>query len=86
MQHSLFLKVLHWIEFVNYISYFSCEQLIYFNIYTVADTYCSRIGMNEDIDLEDISLPQPAELPRNSNSYILFDLETTGLGLYWSIS
>ncbi|XP_056006937.1 DNA polymerase III PolC-type-like [Ostrea edulis] len=44
-----------------------------------ADMYCSRIGMKENIDLEDISLPQPVELPSDSNSYVLFDLETTGL-------
>lgn len=54
---------------------------LYFDIYIVADMYCSRIGMKENIDLEDISLPQPVELPSDSNSYVLFDLETTGLDL-----
>ncbi|XP_048770405.2 uncharacterized protein LOC125676611 [Ostrea edulis] len=46
-----------------------------------ADTYCSKIGFKDEINLEDISLNQPDSLPRDCNSYAVFDLETTGLGL-----
>ncbi|KAK3090923.1 hypothetical protein FSP39_015740 [Pinctada imbricata] len=43
-----------------------------------ADTYSSKIGLEEDVDLEDISLDIPSVLPSNS-PYVYFDLETTGL-------
>lgn len=44
----------------------------------VCDTYQSKIGIEEDLDLEDID-PTPVSFPKDRNE-IIFDLETTGLG------
>lgn len=44
----------------------------------VGDTYQSKIGIEEDLDLEDID-PTPVSFPKDGNE-IIFDLETTGLG------
>ncbi|XP_062578684.1 uncharacterized protein LOC134240621 [Saccostrea cucullata] len=41
------------------------------------DTYQSKIGIEEDLDLEDIDLT-PVSFPKDG-SEIIFDLETTGL-------
>uniref|UniRef100_A0A8W8P3L3 Exonuclease domain-containing protein n=1 Tax=Magallana gigas TaxID=29159 RepID=A0A8W8P3L3_MAGGI len=41
------------------------------------DTYQSKIGIEEDLDLEDID-PTPVSFPKDGNE-IIFDLETTGL-------
>lgn len=44
----------------------------------VGDTYQSKIGIEEDLDLEDID-PTPVSFQKDGNE-IIFDLETTGLG------
>lgn len=44
----------------------------------VGDTYQSKIGIEEDVDLKDID-PTPVSFPKDG-SEIIFDLETTGLG------
>lgn len=44
----------------------------------VGDTYQSKIGIEEDLDLEDI-YHTPVSFPKDGNE-IIFDLETTGLG------
>lgn len=41
-------------------------------------TYSSKIGLEESVDLEDISMPKSVCLQRSQ--FIVFDLETTGLG------
>lgn len=41
-------------------------------------TYSSKIGLEESVDLEDISMPKSVCL--QSSQFIVFDLETTGLG------
>lgn len=44
----------------------------------VSDTYQSKIGIEEDLDLEDID-PTTVSFPNDGNE-IIFNLETTGLG------
>ncbi|XP_062575762.1 protein PML-like [Saccostrea cucullata] len=44
-----------------------------------ADTYSSKIGLSDEVDLEDISLNKLDQLPSTNKSYMVFDLETTGL-------
>lgn len=41
-------------------------------------TYSSKIGLEESVDLEDISMPKSVCLQRSQ--FIVFDLETTKLG------
>lgn len=49
-------------------------------IVSAGDTYQSNIGIEEDLDLEDIDLT-PVSFPKDG-SEIIFDLETTGLGKF----
>lgn len=44
----------------------------------VGDTYQSKIGIEEDLDLEDND-PTPVSFQKDGNE-IIFDLETTGRG------
>lgn len=48
-------------------------------IKNVGATYSSKIGLEESVDLEDISMPKSVCL--QSSQFIVFDLETTGLGM-----
>ena len=50
-------------------------------VYFKADAYCRKISMDDGIDLEDIALNQTDHLPKDNKSYVIFDLETTGLGM-----
>lgn len=51
-------------------------------VYITADPYSSNIGLDDEIDLEDTALNQADHLPKDNKSYVIFDLETTGLGMW----
>ena len=57
-------------------------EFLHVYVYITVDTYSSKIGLDDEIDLENIALNQTDNLPKDNKSYRIFDFDTTGLGMW----
>ena len=60
-------------------------KFLHVYVYFTADTYSSKICLDDEPDLEEIALNQTDHLLKDNKSYVIFDFETTGLGM-WNAS